>query len=247
MTTAGFFAALVAALWAYDGWNNVSMVASEVRDPQRNLPLALIGGTLAVMAIYLFANWAYFHVLTAQQVAANPRVAAEMLRRIVGDWGANAVSVAAMISIFAALNGSILTGSRVPYAAARDGLFFRAVAWVHPQFRTPGISILALTPVGFRADRAFRRLQGTVHVCDIRELDSLWDGDGRRDCVAKKASGSSPAVPNVRLSVCTVVICFGGCFISDIHLMDSPRESLKGLFIVLAGMPFYYYWKNRSR
>ena len=130
LTTAGFFAALVAALWAYDGWNNVAMVASEVRDPQKNLPRALIWGTLAVIGIYLLANWAYFHVLTAAEVGSTPRVAAEMMRRIMGAPGASAVSVAAMISIFAALNGSILTGSRVPYAAARDGYFFSLFAAV---------------------------------------------------------------------------------------------------------------------
>ena len=107
-----FFAALVAALWAYDGWNNVSMVASEIQEPQRNLPLALIGGTTAVMAIYLLANAAYFYVLPAPEVAASSLVAADMMRKIWGQAGANAVSVAAMISIFAALNGSILTGSR---------------------------------------------------------------------------------------------------------------------------------------
>ena len=96
----GFFAALVGALWAYDGWNNVTMVASEVRKPQRNLPLALIVGTLAVIAIYLLTNLAYFYVLPAGTVASTDRVAAEMMRRILGAPGAAAVSVAAMISIF---------------------------------------------------------------------------------------------------------------------------------------------------
>src|SRR5207253_10628443 len=110
LTIAGFFAALVAALWAYDGWNNVSMVASEIRDPQRNLPRSLIWGTTAVIAIYLLANAAYFYVLTPAEVASSPRVAAEMMRRIFHEPGASVVSIAAMISIFAALNGSILTG-----------------------------------------------------------------------------------------------------------------------------------------
>src|SRR5215471_19677239 len=110
---AAFFTALVGALWAYDGWNNVSMVASEIREPQRNLPRALIGGTAAVMAIYLLANVAYFYVLPAKEVAASDLVAADMMRKIFGAPGAKLVSVAAMISIFAALNGSILTGSRV--------------------------------------------------------------------------------------------------------------------------------------
>src|SRR3954452_3822264 len=123
LTFAGFIAALVAALCAYDGWNNVSMVSSEIRNPQRNLPLALIAGTSAVIAIYLLANFAYFHVLTGREVSGADRVAAEMMRKIWDGAGANAVSVAALISIFAALNGSILSGARVPYAAAREGLF----------------------------------------------------------------------------------------------------------------------------
>src|SRR5204862_308400 len=145
LTFSGFIAALVAALWAYDGWNNVSMVSSEVKNPQRNLPLALIGGTAAVAAIYLLANWAYFHVLSGSEVAHADRVAAEMMRKIFGGWGANAVSVAALISIFAALNGSILSGSRVPYAAAREGYFFRRIGDVHPKYHTPAVSIWVLS------------------------------------------------------------------------------------------------------
>ncbi len=104
------------------------MVASEVKNPQRNLPRALIGGSLAVMVIYLLANIAYFLVLSPASIVEHKLVAAEMMRRIQGQAGANWVSLAAMISIFAALNGSILTGARVPYAMARDGIFFRSVA-----------------------------------------------------------------------------------------------------------------------
>jgi APA family basic amino acid/polyamine antiporter len=246
LTTAGFFAALVAALWAYDGWNNLTMVASEVRDPQRNLPTALIGGTLAVMAIYLCANWAYFHVLTPQQVGANPRVAAEMMGHVVGEWGANAVSVAAMISIFAALNGAILTGSRVPYAAARDGLFFRAVAWVHPQFRTPGVSILALSmwaAVLIVLSGGYKELftyvifaswilygMATAAVIVLRRK--------RPDLPRPYRTLGYPFVPLLFVLVATLLV------IST--LADSPSESLKGLLIVLAGIPFYYYWKNRA-
>src|SRR5207244_13565942 len=117
MTFAGFFAAMVAALWAYDGWNNVSMVSSEIRQPQKTPPLAFIWRTAAVVGIYILANLAYFYVLAPQEVAASNRVAADMMRRVLGSAGADIVSVAAMISIFAALNGSILSGDRVPYAA----------------------------------------------------------------------------------------------------------------------------------
>ena len=108
------------------------MVASEVRDPQRNLPLGFNRRNLSGNGDLFIRKLGLFPRANRGAGGANPRVAAEMMRRILGDAGANAVSVAAMISIFAALNGSILTGSRVPYAAARDGYFFRAVAYVHP-------------------------------------------------------------------------------------------------------------------
>ena len=127
----------MAALWAYDGWNNVSMVASEIREPRRNLPLALIWGTIAVIVIYLLANAAYFYVLSPREVAASKRVAGDMMGKVLGPWGANAVAIAAMISIFAALNGSILTGSRVPYAMARDGLSSARSAPFIPHFARP--------------------------------------------------------------------------------------------------------------
>src|SRR5581483_5313533 len=141
---AGFFAAMVSALWAYDGWNNVSMVSSEIREPQRNLPRSLILGTAAVIATYLLVNMAYFYVLTPRQVASSHRVAAEMMSSIYGTTAAGAVTFAVLISIFAALNGSILSGSRVPYAMARDGLFFRSAAVVHPKYKTPGNSMILL-------------------------------------------------------------------------------------------------------
>lgn len=246
LTAAGFFAALVAALWAYDGWNNVSMVASEIRQPQRNLPIALIGGTLAVMAIYLFANWSYFHVLTAAQVAANPRVAGEMMRRVMGSAGANAVSVAAMISIFAALNGSILTGSRVPYAAARDGYFFHAVAYVNPRFRTPGVSILALTlwaSVLIGLSGGYKELftyvifaswilygMATAAVIVLRKK--------RPDLARPYRTLGYPFVPGLFVLVATMLVVS--------TLKDSPWESMKGIVIILTGLPFYYYWKRQK-
>jgi amino acid transporter len=246
LTAAGFFAALVAALWAYDGWNNVSMVASEVRDPQRNLPRALAGGTAAVIAIYLLANAAYFHVLSAKEVAGSERVAAEMMRRIWGAPGAAAVSVAAMISIFAALNGSILSGSRVPYAAARDGYFFRPVAWVHPRFRTPGISILALS-----AWAALLVLSGRYEQLFTYVIFASWILYGmttaavivlrrkRPDLPRPYRTWGYPVVPVLFVGVAGILIVS--------TLMDSPRESLMGMGLILLGLPFYSYWKWKRK
>jgi APA family basic amino acid/polyamine antiporter len=245
LTSAGFFAALVAALWAYDGWNNVSMVSSEVRDPQRNLPRALIWGTAGVIGIYLLTNAAYFHVLTAAEVGSTPRVASEMMRRIFSGTGAAAVSVAAMISIFAALNGSILTGSRVPYAAARDGLLFHALGRVHPKFHTPGVSILALS-----AWSALLVLSGRYEQLYTYVIFASWILYGmttaavivlrkkRPDMPRPYHTLGYPWVPILFVLVATVLVLS--------TLKDSPRESIMGIGLILLGLPFYFYWKRTS-
>jgi APA family basic amino acid/polyamine antiporter len=241
----GFFAALVAALWAYDGWNNVSMVSSEIQNPQRNLPLALIAGTLGVMAIYLLANLAYFYVLPAAGIAASDRVAAEVMRRIWGSGGANAVSIAAMISIFAALNGSVLTGARVPYAMARDGYFFKAIGVVHPKFYTPANSIVALSAwsmllvLSGRYDQLFTYVifaswilygMATASVLVLRRT--------RPDMARPYRTLGYPIVPVLFVLVALMLI-FN-------TLRESPRESVMGLVLIAAGLPFYFYWKRRN-
>ena len=239
----GFFAALVAALWGYDGWNNVAMVASEIRKPQRNLPLALIAGTLAVIAIYLLTNFAYFRVLPAGAVADTDRVAGEMMRRILGAPGAAAVSIAAMISIFAALNGSILSGSRVPFAMARDRLFFRRVGFVHPQHRTPSVSILALSAwaailvLSGRYDQLYTYVifasailygMATAAVIVLRFK--------RPDLPRPYRTLGYPVVPII------FVLAIAGLIIST--LLKSPRESVMGLVLISIGLPFYFHWKK---
>ena len=140
---ATFGVATVGALWAYDGWNNLSMVAGEVERPQRNMPLALILGTLLVIAVYVLVNISYFYVLTPAHIASTNTVAADTARQFMGKAGGAFIAIGVMISSFAALNGSILSGSRVPYAQARDGLFPQFLAEVHPRFRTPAAAIAA--------------------------------------------------------------------------------------------------------
>jgi len=243
---AGFFAALVAALWAYDGWNNVSMVSSEIKNPQKNLPIALVFGTLAVMAIYILANLAYFYVLPASGVAGSDRVAAEMMRKVWGSGGANAVSIAAMISIFAALNGSILTGSRVPFAMARDGLFFKSIGEVHPTYFTPANSIIALSGwsmiliLSGGYDQLFTYVifaswilygMATASVLVLRRK--------RPDMERPYRAVGYPVIPIVFVLVAAALIVS--------TLQKSPRESLLGLGIMATGIPFYLHWKRKLR
>jgi APA family basic amino acid/polyamine antiporter len=242
---AGFFAAMVAALWAYDGWNNVTMVASEVRHPQRNLPLALTAGTVAVILIYLATNIAYFYILPADQVAAGDRVAAAMMRAVRGEWGAAAVSVAAMISMFAAINGSILTGSRVPYAMARDGLFFRGLSRVHENYRTPARSIIAL---GLWASVLV--LTGRYEDLFNFVIFSSWILYAMAAASVIVLRKKRPNLPRpyrtIGYPVIPIVFILVAIALLVNTLQERPLQSLGGLGLIAAGVPFYFYWKSKQ-
>jgi amino acid transporter len=169
MAPAGSFAmgafglALVSALWAYDGWADLSFVGGEVKDPQRTLPRALIGGTLAVMAIYLLANLAYLSVLSIEEMRVSKLVAADVAFRLLGRPGEAFVSIVVILSTFGALNGALLTTPRIFFALADDKLFFKQVAYVHPTFKTPYVAIgmAALLGIFFVMIRTFEQLADT--------------------------------------------------------------------------------------
>lgn len=242
----GFFAALVAALWAYDGWNNAGMLGSEIENPQRNLPRALLVGTSAMIAIYLLTNLAYFYVLSGAEVGATPRVAAEAMQKVLGKSGASVVSIAAMISIFAALNGSILSGSRVPYAMARDGLFFERMSRINPYFRTPGACIVLLGVVS-----SIILLSGRYDELATLVIFPSWILYGMTAASVivlriKRPEMNRPyRVPGYPLVPIFFVLVAIALLYST--LLNSPRESGIGLVLIIAGLPFYFFWKRRRQ
>jgi APA family basic amino acid/polyamine antiporter len=242
---AGWVAALVAALWAYDGWNNVNMVSSEVLEPQRNIPRALILGTLGVLGLYLVANLAYFFVLTAAEVAASDRVAAAAARKFLGPAGGGAVALAAMISIFAALNGSILTGSRIPFAMARDGYFPDAVARVHPVHRSPHVSIAYLC--GWAAILTF---SGRFEELYTYVIFASWILYGLTTASVFVLRWKRPDLPRpyrtIGYPLVPAFFVAAAIFLVIVTLIKSPRESGLGLVVVALGSPFYLYWKRRQ-
>ncbi|HYU37040.1 MAG TPA: amino acid permease [Gemmatimonadales bacterium] len=147
--TPGLFGlALVSVLWAYDGWGDLSFVGGEVRDPERNLPWALILGTTAVIAIYLLVNAAYLYLIPIGPMARSPLVAADAAQLIIGRAGVGLVAIVVMIATFSTLLGSILTSPRIFFAMADDRLLFKAVARVHPRFQTPSVSIVVTALLG---------------------------------------------------------------------------------------------------
>ncbi|MGO9892785.1 MAG: APC family permease [Bryobacteraceae bacterium] len=137
-----FGVAMAACLMAYNGWSYVSFVAGEVRDPQKNLLRSLVLGMAAVAILYVSANIAYLKVMTVAQIAATDRAGADLATRTMGPIGGILVSLTVLLSIIGAVNGCILTGARIPFAQARDRLFFARFGEVHPRFQTPGFAIL---------------------------------------------------------------------------------------------------------
>lgn len=143
-----FGLALVSVLWVYDGWADVSFVAGEVERPQRNLPRILIAGTAGIIAIYLLANLAYLAVIPIEEMRHSKLVAADVAQRLIGVGGVAFVATVVMISTFGTLNGTMITGPRVLFAMADDGLLFKSLGRVHPRFKTPSTSIMVVTIIG---------------------------------------------------------------------------------------------------
>ena len=155
--------ALVSILWAYDGFSDVSFAGGEVKDPQRNLPRAIVFGTLAIIAIYLLVNAAYLYVLPVDALGRSPLVAADVMQSLLGRAGVVLVSMFVMISSFSSVNGSMLAAPRVFFAMAADGLFFKTLSSVHSRFNTPHVAILlsALLGMALVMSRSFEALTNT--------------------------------------------------------------------------------------
>ena len=242
----GFFLALVAALWAYDGWNDLNMVAGEIRDPQRNVPLALIWGVATVGLLYILVNAAVQYVLPASVVAASERPASAAVALVVGTLGAGLVSAAMAISMLVTLNGTIMSGARVPFAMARDGYFFQSIAEVHPRFRTPSVAIIvqaglaiALLLLGgsFRqffslaifAEWLFYMIAGST-VFVFRDLDP--------DANRPYRVWGYPVVPALFVTVSALLLYF--------TFTNNLPNSAYGTLAILAGIPVFYFFARRK-
>lgn len=244
---AGFGAALLGALWAYDGWSNVAPLAGEVRNPGRNLPLAFIGGTLLVGSLYLLVNVGYFHVLTPAQVGSvspTSSLATEVMQRFVGARAVTLLALVLMVSSLGALHASVLSGGRVPFAMAREGLFFRGLARVSTQTHVPTRSILAGAALA-----SVYALSGTYDTLTDAAMFVSWIFYGlavatvfvfRRklpDAPRPYRAFGYPWVPMLFLGV-TAWLLVNTFF-------ASPRLALFGVLLLLAGLPFYWWWARQ--
>lgn len=269
---AGFAAAMLGALWAYDGWNNVAPVAGEVRNPSRNLPLAFIGGTLIVGALYIFINVAYFYVLTPTEIASvstASSVATEAAKRFLGPMAVGLIAGAMLSSSFGALHTSVLSSARYPYAMSRDRLFFTSLARLSPRTHVP---VRALVAQAVWA--GVLTLSGSYDTLTDYAIFALWIFYGLATAsvfVFRKRMPEAerpyrtwgyPVVPALFLIVTlfllvmtvwgardqmmrSVALMQQGAFVKGVLTLMSSAP-IASLFLILLGLPVYFYWSRHS-
>lgn len=243
---AGLGVALVAVLWAYDGWENLTSLAGEVKNPGRNMPLALFGGTLIVIVIYLLMNAAYLHVMSVDRMAHASSVAVSAITPVAGEAGGAIVAAMVMVSIFGSLNGSVMSDSRIFFAMAEDDLFFKKIGAVHPRYQTPHAAIvlvaaMAIVMVSFRS---FAEL-AEAYVLGVWPFLALSVGGvfilRRRlpELARPYRAFGYPVVPALFL--------FGTLAVIGDSLYEHPGSTLLSMGLTLTGLPVYFLWRAWQR
>ncbi len=242
---AGFMAALVAALWAYDGWNDLNMVSEEIQRPERTIPIALIAGVGLVAVLYMGMNAGIQKALPAEAIARAAVPAAAASEAALGRIGISLVSVGMIVSMLATLNGTVMSGGRVPFAVARDGYFFKALGEVHPKFHTPALAlviqgVVAILLIVFGG--AFRELfslaifaewlfytvaASTIFVFRKREPDAH----------RPYRTIGYPFVPAMFIGTAALLLYY--TFTSNL------KDSVAGVAVILLGVPVYFWFARR--
>jgi len=238
--------ALAGAFWAYDGWNNVTFVSGEVKNPSRNVPLGLLFGTLIVIVVYVLINIAYLYILPVSEMAKSKLVAADAAGKIFGSAGAAIISISVIISAFGALNGSLLSTARVHFAMARDGLFFKNMGKIHPRFGTPHISLVVqgLWSCVLVLSGTFDTI--TDYVIFASWLFYMLGAFGV--FILRKKMPDKPRPYKVWGHPYTTLlfVVFSFFFLINSVFSDS-EDAAMGTLLIAAGLPVYYYWKLKQK
>ncbi len=245
-TIGALLTALVPAMWAYNGFNDLGDLGEEILSPQKNIPRAIILGLLTVGALYMMANVVYFHILPFADVAASQHVASEVVQTFGGSRGAAWLTAAMAVSAFGALHVVVLTGARIPYAMARDGVFFHFAERIHPSFRTPSG---ALTLLGSIA--ALLALSGTYEELYSLFVFAVWIFFALTAIALLRLRRKEPNLIRPYRAwgyPCTPLIFLAAALALTVNLwMVRPVRSSLGLAVILLGIPFFYRWHKRPR
>jgi APA family basic amino acid/polyamine antiporter len=249
--------AMIGILFAYDGWTDSTYVAGEVVNPQRNMPIAILGGTWLVVGVYLLTNLAYYHVLTPNEIATYHAVGSETMHRLLGDWGSKALAVLVAVSTFGTTNGAILTGPRVTQAMAADGLLWKPLAALHPKRESPSLALwiqAVLSCVWLWFANGFEDVSGWF-------VTTSWLFYGVTTASifvqrARESRGQQPPasyrtplhpIPAIVFLVVTTVIIYSDFSSSAKFAGTFIPRAMAGVLIAATGFPVYFLWRANKR
>jgi APA family basic amino acid/polyamine antiporter len=240
----GFGVAMIAVLWAYEGWQYCTYTAGETINPRRNIPIAFLLGSAALMGIYLFANFGYLAALGPSRAAATESIAAVSVSLVMGPVYGKVVAAVILVSIFSAANTTLLGAPRVFYAMASDGLFFKRLAEVHPRFGTPAISVFVCSVWS-----AVLAVSGSFEQLFTYVVFIGWIFYGLAAATifvyrARQADLDRPyRVPGYPWTPLVFILAASALVVNTI--ISEPIDSLKGLGVVFIGAPIYLVWRRR--
>jgi APA family basic amino acid/polyamine antiporter len=244
-TISGLLTALVPAMWAYNGFNDLGDVGEEIAQPQKNIPRAILLGLLTVAGLYLLANVVYFRALSFAALAQSQHVASDVVQTFAGSRGAVWLTVAMAISALGALHVVVLTGARIPYAMARDGVFFPFARRIHPTFRTPGGALIFLGTVA-----ALLALSGTYEELYSLFVFAVWIFFALTAIALFRLRRKEPELPRPYRALghpWTTFIFLAAAVALTVNLwMVRPVRSSLGLAVILAGVPLFYHWRKQD-
>jgi APA family basic amino acid/polyamine antiporter len=241
-----FGVAMVAVLWAYDGWIETTYVGSEIKDPGRNLPRSIILSTLIVIALYVLASIAYSYVLSPSHMASSTLVASDAVQKTLGPRGAGLVAAAILISALGANNGIILTSARIPYAMARQGLFFRAQGHVHPRYATPTTALITQAVISsvLAASGTYDALFTYVVFAEFL-FYALSAGAVLRLRIREPQLQRPYRAWGYPWTPMVFILC--AALLVGNTIWKKPRDSAVGAGLILLGLPGYVFWRSKDK
>ncbi|HTH54603.1 MAG TPA: amino acid permease [Cyclobacteriaceae bacterium] len=244
------FAALLGSFWAYEGWSTIGYLGGEIKDAQRNLPLGLIFGMLFVIAVYLSINFTYLYVMPIDQLLADSKstntiAAVTVMQHLLGNGGALFMSLLILFTTLGATNTTILAAPRLYFAMAKDGLFFKPAAEIHPKYNTPGKAfvfqavIVSLLVISGSFDQLTDMLIFASFIFYGATALGVFVLRVKMPNAPRpyKAWGY-PIVPGIFVVFCVALLI--------ITLASKPREATMGLVLIMTGIPFYFYWSKKN-
>jgi len=241
-----FGIALVAALWAYKGWETSTYSAGEIKNPQKKLPLGLFIGTASVVFLYILANLAYLYVFPAAEMAKSSRIAADVMQAAVGPVGASIIALIILTSITGTCNGHLMTSPRAFYAMAKDGLFFKSVAKIHPKYLTPHVAIIVLAVWG-----CILSTSGTFEQLFTYVIFGYWIFMGLTVAGVIILRRKMPDLPRPYKTwgypVTPILFILSAVFLTLNSLVRTFWNSFAGLGVIAIGIPVYFFWKTRLK